>query len=136
MRACLVALLSAVVVSATAGASSPRTGDLLYLRALGGNEPPWGRLFVARADGSGARDVTPAGITDVQGAAWSPDGNRIAISAIAAGDGDPEISTLAPAGSDLRPLTRNHLSDRSGASPRQLTATSGVTEWGPDWQRR
>ena len=73
---------------------------------------PSGRLFVASSDGSGARDITPAGIKDVQGAAWSPDGRRIATSAIADNDHDGEIFILAADGRLIRQATNNHLSDR------------------------
>ena len=107
--ALLLVLVAAVLV---APAWSVRNGRLLYLRPLGGNAPPWGRLFVANADGSGARDITPLGIVDVQGAAWSPNGRRIALSAIADGDHDPEIFTVMPDGTGLRRLTDNQLSDR------------------------
>ena len=107
---------SVLLFASVAGAAAPaRNGALLYLRPLGGNEPPWGRLFVAAADGSGARDVTPAGITDVQGAAWSPDGRRIAISAISDAAGDTEIFVLEADGSGLRQLTDNSLPDRMPA---------------------
>jgi TolB protein len=107
-------VLSAVAVATSVASASPtaRNGQLLYLRPLGGNEPPFGRLFVAAPDGTGARDITPAGIKDVQGAAWSPDGRRIAISAIAVNDHDPEIFILAADGRVIRQATNNHLSDR------------------------
>jgi Tol biopolymer transport system component len=116
----VLALSVFAALAASAGAAPlAQNGDLLYLRPLGGNAPPYGRLFVSAPDGSRARDVTPAGIVDVQAAAWSPDGRRIAISAIAEGDHDPEIFVTAPDGTGLRRLTDNHLADR------QLT-------WAPD----
>ena len=111
-RAVLLLSLIAVSVSAAQGAPQARNGQLLYLRPLGGNNPPFGRLFVASPDGTGARDITPAGIKDVQGAAWSPDGRRIAISAIAENDHDCEIFILAADGRLIRQATNNHLSDR------------------------
>jgi Tol biopolymer transport system component len=106
--------VSLIAVAASVGSAAPdaRNGQLLYLRPLGGNKPPFGRLFVASSDGSGARDITPAGIKDVQGAAWSPDGRRIAISAIADNDHDGEIFILAADGRVIRQATNNHLSDR------------------------
>jgi Tol biopolymer transport system component len=132
VRAQVVVALSLVLVAAAfaAPASSVRNGSLLYLRPLGGNAPPWGRLFLANPDGSGARDVTPAGILDVQGAAWSSDGRRIALAAIAEGDHDPEIFTVRSDGTGLRRLTDNHLSDRQPSwSPdgRRLTFASART---------
>jgi Tol biopolymer transport system component len=116
--------LSLVALLATNASAAPdaRNGQLLYLRPLGGNAPPHGHLFLASPSGAGARDVTPAGIHDVQGAAWSPDGRRIAISAIAEGDHDPEIFVLAADGARLRRLTDNHLSDRQPT-------------WSPDGRR-
>jgi TolB protein len=111
-----VAAACLLVLASVAGATAPaRNGALLYIRPLGGNEPPWGRLFVAAPDGSGASDITPAGITDVQGAAWSPDGSRIAISAIAHAVGDTEIYVLNADGSGLRQVTDNSLPDRMPA---------------------
>jgi Tol biopolymer transport system component len=116
--------LSLLAVLATVARAAPaaQNGQLLYLRPLGGNAPPYGRLFLASPSGAGARDVTPAGILDVQGAAWSPDGRRIAISAIAANDHDPEIFALGADGTLLRRLTNNHLSDRQPT-------------WSPDGRR-
>jgi Tol biopolymer transport system component len=116
--------LSLLAVLATVARAAPaaQNGQLLYLRPLGGNAPPYGRLFLASPSGAGARDVTPAGILDVQGAAWSPDGRRIAISAIAANDHDPEIFVLGADGTLLRRLTNNHLSDRQPT-------------WSPDGRR-
>src|SRR4029450_6471496 len=106
------AVHGALLVLAVAAGAAPaaRNGQLLYLRPLGGNEPPNYRLFVSAPDGSGARDITPAGIVDVQGAAWSPNGRRIALSALAVGDHDPEIFVGAAGGSQLRELTKHHLS--------------------------
>ena len=119
-----VFVLSLVAVLATAASATPtaRNGQLLYLRPLGGNAPPHGRIFLASASGVSARDITPAGILDVQGAAWSPDGRRIAISAIAENDHDPEIFVLATDGRLLGRLTNNHLSDRQPT-------------WSPDGRR-
>jgi TolB protein len=115
-------LLTLALATAAGAAPSARNGQLLYLRPLDGNAPPDYRLFVSAPDGGGARDITPAGIVDVQGAAWSPNGRRIAVSALAAGDHDPEIYVTAADGSRLRQLTWNHLSDRQPA-------------WSPDGRR-
>jgi TolB protein len=117
------AAIGLFVWTSLAGATpSARNGNLLYLRPLGGNEPPWGRLFLAAPNGSGARDITPKGILDVQAAAWSPDGNRIAISALAEGGSSSEIYLLPTDGSSVRRLTRNDLPDRQPA-------------WSPDGRR-
>jgi TolB protein len=121
-RTVFVLSLLAVLAAGASAAPTARNGQLLYLRPLGGNAPPWGRLFVASPNGAGARDITPAGIKDVQGAAWSADGRRIAISAIAENDHDPEIFVLSADGTILRRLTNNHLSDRQPT-------------WSPDGRR-
>jgi Tol biopolymer transport system component len=121
-RAALAFSLIALLATAARAAPVAPNGQLLYLRPLGGNAPPWGRLFVALPSGAGARDITPAGIQDVQGAAWSPDGRRIAISAIAQNDHDPEIFIVAADGTRLRRVTDNHLSDRQPT-------------WSPDGRR-
>jgi TolB protein len=121
-RSVLAALTTLVLAATSSAAPAARNGQLLYLRPLGGNAPPDYRLFVSASDGGGARDITPPGIVDVQGAAWSPDGRRVAISALAAGDHDPEIFIAAADGSQLRRLTNNYLSDRQPT-------------WSPDGRR-
>jgi Tol biopolymer transport system component len=121
-RAVLTLTITALLVTGAHAGPAARNGRLLYLRPLGGNAPPYGRLFLASATGAGARDITPAGLHDVQGAAWSRDGSRIAISASAEGDHDPEIFVAAADGTDLRRLTNNHLSDRQPT-------------WSPDGRR-
>jgi Tol biopolymer transport system component len=120
--ALLAASMVALAVPGATAAPAAQNGQLLYLRPLGGNAPPHGRLFMASPTGASARDVTPAGIRDVQGAAWSRDGRRIAISALADGDHDPEIFILSADGRLLRRATNNHLSDRQPT-------------WSPDGRR-
>jgi TolB protein len=73
-------------------------------------------------DGSGARDITPAGVLDVQQAAWSPDGGRIAIAEVAPDGGDTEIYVVNADGGGLRQLTNNYLPDR-------------MPTWSPDGRR-
>jgi TolB protein len=132
----VVGRIGIVVVSVLVGASlaaagpTVRNGSLLYVRPLGGNAPPWGHLFVSASDGSGARDITPSGILDVQTAAWSPDGRRIGMSALAQGGTSSEIYVVAADGSGLRQLTHNDLPDRQPAwSPegRRLAFASART---------
>ena len=107
---CLAATALAVVASAGArsGAANGRIG---YLRALGGNEPPFLHLFAVYPDGSGAVDLTPAGYTDIRSFAWSPDGRRIAFSAVADGEHDPDLFVMDANGGSVRRLTRNQLTD-------------------------
>jgi Tol biopolymer transport system component len=107
---CLVA--TALIVAAGAGARSrAANGRIGYLRPLGGNEPPYFHLFAVNPDGSAALDLTPAGYTDIRSFAWSPDGRRIAFSAIADGDHDPELYVMSSSGGGVRRLTNNSLSD-------------------------
>ncbi len=107
MAARVIVLACALLcTSSFAGdAATVRNGDLLYIRPLGGNAPPWGRLFVSSPDGSAARDITPPGILDIQSAVWSPEGRRIAMSALPDGGTAPEIYVLQPDGGELRRLT-------------------------------
>jgi TolB protein len=86
-------------------------GRIGYVRPLGGNAAPDGHLFALDPDGSRAVDLTPAGYTDVRSFAWSPDGRRIAFSAIQDGDVDAEIFVMNADGSDVRRLTNNQLPD-------------------------
>lgn len=57
--------LSVLICASTGAMPTPRNGELLYIRPLGGNASHDGRLFVMRPDGSAMRDVTPAGIVNV-----------------------------------------------------------------------
>jgi pimeloyl-ACP methyl ester carboxylesterase len=109
--ALVIALATLVVAAGAAAHGSARNGRIGYLRPLGGNEPPYGHLFVVHPDGSGAVDLTPAGYTDIRSFAWSPNGARIAFSAIQAGDSDPELFVMNASGGGVRRLTNNHLPD-------------------------
>ncbi|HEY2939975.1 MAG TPA: hypothetical protein VGJ27_09185 [Gaiellaceae bacterium] len=106
---CFLATALAIAAGAAGGLSA--NGRIGYLRPLGGNETPYGHLFAVNSDGSGAVDLTPAGYTDIRSFAWSPDGRRIAFSAIHDGDSDPELFVMNAAGGGVRRLTDNHLAD-------------------------
>jgi TolB protein len=107
-----VCIVTALVVAASAAArDDAANGRIGYLRPLGGNETPYGHLFAVNADGIGAVDLTPSGYTDVRSFAWSPDGRRIAFSAIKAGDSDPELFVMSASGEGVRRLTDNYLPD-------------------------
>ncbi len=80
--------------------ASPRDGDP---RPDGG--VPYVELYVVDADGGEPRRLTYTPGTDEGGAAWSPDGSRIAFTTYR--DGNGEIYLMAPDGSDLRNLTRS-----------------------------
>jgi WD40-like Beta Propeller Repeat len=106
------------VCSGAAAREAPTNGRIGYLRPLGGNEPPYGHLFTVNPDGSGNVDLTPDGYTDIRSFAWSPNGRRVAFSAIQDGDHDPELFVMSAAGGNVRRLTANHLPD----FPAQLVA--------------
>jgi Tol biopolymer transport system component len=106
---CLVAASLAFAVGAAG--RSLANGRIGYLRPLGGNEPPYGHLFAVNPDGSGAADLTPGGYTDIRSFAWSPDGRRIAFSAIKSDDHDPELFVMNATGGGVRRLTDNYLPD-------------------------
>ena len=107
---CIAATALAIVAGAAAHAV-PANGRIGYLRPLGGNEPPYSHLFIVNPDGSGTADITPAGYTDIRSFAWSPDGRRIAFSAIESGGTDAEIFVMNSDGSNVRRLTDNQLPD-------------------------
>ena len=105
-------LAVALLCVGTAGAHRlAGNGRIGYLRPLGGNEPPYGHLFAVGADGAGAVDLTPPGYTDIRSFAWSPDGRRVAFSALKDGDLDPEIFVMNAVGGGVRRLTNNYLPD-------------------------
>jgi len=111
-RLWLSVVVAALAVSAGASARETATnGRIGYLRPLGGNEPPYGRLFTVDPDGSRAVDLTPAGYTDIRSFAWSPNGRRVAFSALQDGDHDPELFVMNAAGGGVRRLTDNYLPD-------------------------
>src|SRR5207248_3965229 len=98
--------------AAAAGAATPVNGRIGYLRPLGGNAPPDAHLFAMNPDGSGAVDLSPAGYTDVRSFAWSPDGRRIAFSAVPNGEvTGAEIFSMNADGSEGHRVTNNQLPD-------------------------
>lgn len=97
--------------SGAAAREAPTNGRIGYLRPLGGNEPPYGHLFTVNPDGSGNVDLTPDGYTDIRSFAWSPNGRRVAFSAIQDGDHDPELFVMSATGGNVRRLTAKHLPD-------------------------
>ena len=100
-------LLSLVLAASAAGASSRANGDLLLLRGQ--------HLFVVSPSGADVRELTPAGF-DVEGAAWSRDGRRVAIGA------NRHIWVLNADGAGLRQVTTGNLSE-------------GAPSWSPDGRR-
>jgi TolB protein len=148
-----------------AEASAPRPAAPEPGRAPDGQTPATSGedIWAVRPDGSGAR-LLIGGPGDDSGAAWSPDGQRLAF--VAGRDGNSELYVAAADGSGQRRLT-DHLaadwspawspdsrqlaftSDRAGSedvwivaadgsNPRQLTsdgASDTVPVWSPDGRR-
>jgi len=110
----LLALFAGSAVADARDTAYPgRNGAILYIRDLGGNAPKGGHIFVSAADGSGLRDVTPTGFTDVRSAAWSPDGRLIAFSATGSARLTQAVYVMNADGSGLRQVTRGHLAELS-----------------------
>lgn len=106
MRPGLVLLLALIAVSA-AGASARRNGNLLLLRGQ--------HLFVVSPAGADVRELTPPGF-EVESAAWSHDGRRVAIGA------NQHVWVMNADGSGLRQVTKGTLSE-------------GTPAWSPDGKR-
>lgn len=112
MRGVIGVCIAVSALALVAGASGSATnGRIGYLRPLGGNEPPYAHLFVVNSDGTGATDITPSGYTDIRTFAWSPDGRRVAFSAIQDGDHDAELFVMGADGGGVQRLTDNQLPD-------------------------
>jgi TolB protein len=90
---------------------SPDGSKLLYVRLnspLG--EPAGGRaIFVADADGSHRRQITPWSFDAGDDPDWSPDGRRILFRSHLAGEQQSQLHLVRPDGSGLRQVT--HVED-------------------------
>jgi Tol biopolymer transport system component len=102
------ALAALVVVVALAAAPSQATfegknGLLVYQRDVDGYE----QLFTVRPDGTGVRQVTDFPDSDAVGAAWSPDGTRIAFVRVSNERGETQrVTTMNADGSGRHELDR------------------------------
>jgi Tol biopolymer transport system component len=100
-------VLALVVASAAAGASGRADGNLLLLRGQ--------HVFVVTPAGADVGELTPPGF-DVESAAWSRDGRRVALGA------NRHIWVMNADGSNLRQVTKGALSE-------------GAPAWSPDGRR-
>jgi TolB protein len=108
---------------ATGAAWSPDGSRLLFSSSQNDNTD----VYLAQADGSGARRVTDSRGIDIS-ASWSPDGKRIAF--VSERAGTPQIYTMAADGSDVRRLTfQGNYNQEPAWSPKgDLIAFSGRDE--------
>jgi TolB protein len=108
---------------ATGASYSPDGSRLLFSASQNDNTD----VYVAQADGSGARRITEARGIDIS-ASWSPDGKRVAF--VSERAGTPQIYTMAADGSDVRRLTfQGNYNQEPAWSPKgDLIAFSGRDE--------
>jgi Tol biopolymer transport system component len=85
---------------------SPDGTRFFYIRANSPLSKPTGAhaLFVARADGSAQRQITPWSL-DAIDPEWSPDGKQILFRSYDGGAAQSQIYVVRPDGSGRRPLT-------------------------------
>jgi TolB protein len=86
---------------------SPNGSRLVYVRVNSPLMKPAGghALFVARADGSGRRQITPWSLDAGDNPDWSPNGRLILFRSHEGGSKQSQIYVVRPDGSGLRPLT-------------------------------
>src|SRR5947199_380957 len=108
---------------ATGASYSPDGSRLLFSASQNDNTD----VYVAQADGSGARRITEARGIDIS-ASWSPDGKRVAF--VSERAGTPQIYTMAADGSDVRRITfQGNYNQEPAWSPKgDLIAFSGRDE--------
>jgi TolB protein len=108
---------------ATGASYSPDGARLLFSASQNDNTD----VYVAQADGTGARRITDSRGIDVS-ASWSPDGKRVAFVSDRAGT--PQIYIMSATGSDLRRMTfQGNYNQEPAWSPRgDLIAFSGRDE--------
>jgi Tol biopolymer transport system component len=94
--------LTAISGIGSGGVSQPWAPDGAHILMSGA--PPGGRprIWVMRSDGTDARALTPD-TYEAQYPAWSPDGSKIAFSAVE--DGAFRIYLMNADGSDIRPIS-------------------------------
>ena len=86
---------------------SPDGARLLYVRQNSPlTKPALGRaIFVAKADGSGSRRITPWALGAGDDPDWSPDGKLILFHSHEDGDVQGQLYVIRPDGKDMRQLT-------------------------------
>jgi TolB protein len=100
---CLAVLLSAITAVPSQATYQGKNGLLVYQAPVGTTT----QLFTVRPDGRGRRQVTSFRDGDAVGAAWSPDGRKIAFVHVTKARGETQrIYTMNADGSGLRELDR------------------------------
>jgi TolB protein len=86
---------------------APDGSRFVYVRANSPLSKPAGglALFVAQADGSGVRQITPWSLEAGDNPDWSPDGKLIIFRSYERGAKQSQIYVIDPDGKGLRPLT-------------------------------
>jgi TolB protein len=86
---------------------SPNGSMLLYVRVNSPGTKPAGAhaIFVARADGSGRRQITPWSLDAGDDPDWSPDSKLILFRSYEGGAAQSQINVVRPDGSGRRPVT-------------------------------
>jgi TolB protein len=92
-----------ILINAIRPVWSPDSKRICFIR-YDGSQPT---LYVARADGSGPKRIAPRSYFP-SGAAWSPDGSKIAFAGLAPHTLAEAIFTVQPDGSQLHQLTNAH----------------------------
>jgi Tol biopolymer transport system component len=89
-------------------AFAPDGSQFVYVRSNSPLTKPAGghALFVARADGSGQRRITPWSLDAGDGPDWSPDGRLIVFRSPSSSFEGSQIYVVRPDGTGLRQLTR------------------------------
>jgi Tol biopolymer transport system component len=106
------AILAATVMAAAAGASlghataPAKNGRIAFQRYRLADNPLWAEIFVANADGTGARKIThtPRGAQDSD-PDWAPDGSRIVFQRCGPREGECFVWSLNVNGSGERRLS-------------------------------
>ena len=106
---------------------APDGSRVAFISTRSGSHEVW----VAEADGTGARQLTAFGGARVSGPRWSPDGRTLVVSARA--DGDADVFLVLPDGT-VRALTDSDADDVAPTWSRDGEAIYFASNRGETWQ--